>query len=338
MRRLSWILFGVFLAVAGGAFAAFDDLVPSGGGSGLSSVTVTAPLTGAGTVASPLSAAAFAPLAGATYTGDVSMGGNDIFLDGGSLCGTTSRRVCSIGTTLGHWLVNTSPGVSMWDLSSAGATLAGNMTYDKPGTDPATITYVDGATLTTSGGGTITIPTDGAGTLSVRRRITNSVGPIGLGAATTPTSGYGDANDVQIGGDLESSGKIKAGGAVLGAATYAVDATIAPNNYIRAAYIYGTAEIYMTNDAYNNWDYNGNFFTSGYVLSGGNLGNNTIRADAIMQASSTTKGFLPPRMTTAQRLAISNAGSGSVHEGLIVYDLTTHKSYTHDGSTWQPHF
>jgi hypothetical protein len=48
----------------------------------------------------------------------------------------------------------------------------------------------------------------------------------------------------------------------------------------------------------------------------GRIGINTtsISASAILQADSTTRGFLPPRMTNAQRTAI-----GSPAVGLIVY-------------------
>jgi len=53
-------------------------------------------------------------------------------------------------------------------------------------------------------------------------------------------------------------------------------------------------------------------------------------ASAILQVDSTVRGFLPPRMTTAQRNAIS-----APEEGLEVYDLTLHKKFVYDGTTWQ---
>ena len=45
-----------------------------------------------------------------------------------------------------------------------------------------------------------------------------------------------------------------------------------------------------------------------------------LNTSAILQADSTTKGFLPPRMTTAQKNAIS-----SPVEGLVVYDTDLNK-------------
>ena len=55
-------------------------------------------------------------------------------------------------------------------------------------------------------------------------------------------------------------------------------------------------------------------------------------AAAAMQIDSTNRWFLPPRMTTTQRTAITAVA------GLIVYDTTTNKSYTYDGTAWQAHF
>lgn len=52
-------------------------------------------------------------------------------------------------------------------------------------------------------------------------------------------------------------------------------------------------------------------------------------ASAKAEIVSTTKGFLPPRMTTTQRNAITPA------EGLEVYDLTLNKKFVYDGTSWQ---
>lgn len=50
---------------------------------------------------------------------------------------------------------------------------------------------------------------------------------------------------------------------------------------------------------------------------------------AVLDLVSTTKGFLPPRMTTAQIVAIVNPAAG-----LIVYDTTENKHYGFNGTTW----
>lgn len=66
--------------------------------------------------------------------------------------------------------------------------------------------------------------------------------------------------------------------------------------------------------------------TSGNTLVGG--GSNV--ASALLSMNSTTKGFLPPSMTTTQRNAISSPA-----EGLIVHDNVLHAPYYYDGSAWQ---
>ena len=50
------------------------------------------------------------------------------------------------------------------------------------------------------------------------------------------------------------------------------------------------------------------------------IGATSVNASAITQIDSTTKGFLPPRMTTVQKLAISTPAAG-----LMVYDTTLNK-------------
>jgi len=60
------------------------------------------------------------------------------------------------------------------------------------------------------------------------------------------------------------------------------------------------------------------------------IGNSSPSASARLQVDSTTSGFLPPRMTTTNRNAISSPA-----EGLCVYDTTLHKLYVYDGTIWQ---
>lgn len=56
-------------------------------------------------------------------------------------------------------------------------------------------------------------------------------------------------------------------------------------------------------------------------------------ASAQLDVSSTTKGFLPPRMTTTQKNAIATPAAG-----LVVYDTTTNKLCCYDGTTWNDLF
>jgi hypothetical protein len=50
---------------------------------------------------------------------------------------------------------------------------------------------------------------------------------------------------------------------------------------------------------------------------------------AKMQVESTTQGFLPPRMTTAQKNAIASPATG-----LMVYDTTLNLMALYNGTTW----
>lgn len=59
------------------------------------------------------------------------------------------------------------------------------------------------------------------------------------------------------------------------------------------------------------------------------IGTATPNSSAALEISSTTKGFLPPRMTMAQRDAITPV------EGLIVYNATTQKPNYYDGALWR---
>jgi hypothetical protein len=59
----------------------------------------------------------------------------------------------------------------------------------------------------------------------------------------------------------------------------------------------------------------------------------TTNASAQLEVVSTTKGFLPPVMTTTQKNAIATPAAG-----LVVYDSTTNKLCCYNGSTWNDLF
>ena len=60
------------------------------------------------------------------------------------------------------------------------------------------------------------------------------------------------------------------------------------------------------------------------------IGTNTPNTSALFEINSTGKGFLPPRMTTAQRDAITNPV-----EGLMIYNTTTKKPCYYNGVEWR---
>ena len=55
----------------------------------------------------------------------------------------------------------------------------------------------------------------------------------------------------------------------------------------------------------------------------------SVNASAVLQADSTTQGFLPPRMTTTQKNAIASPATG-----LMVYDTTLNVITYYNGTTW----
>jgi hypothetical protein len=58
-----------------------------------------------------------------------------------------------------------------------------------------------------------------------------------------------------------------------------------------------------------------------------------VNSSALIEMQSTTKGFLPPRMTTTQKNAISSPASG-----LMVYDTDTNKLCCYNGTSWNDLF
>jgi len=67
------------------------------------------------------------------------------------------------------------------------------------------------------------------------------------------------------------------------------------------------------------------------ITIGGNLliGTITDEASSLVTMNSTTKGFLPPRMTTTQRNAIASPAAG-----LQVYDTTLNVMLYFNGTIW----
>jgi hypothetical protein len=95
---------------------------------------------------------------------------------------------------------------------------------------------------------------------------------------------------------------------------------------VQAASLTATANINFGNIFYGNnfWSQNDGGTTIGQQAA--------PVASAILDIRSTTRGFLPPRMTTTQKNAITAVA------GLVVYDSTTNKLQCYNGSTWNDLF
>jgi len=88
----------------------------------------------------------------------------------------------------------------------------------------------------------------------------------------------------------------------------------------------GTASFPSIKRASNNLEIKNANDTFGAGLSIGA----SLDTSAILQADSTTKGFLPPRMTTTQKNAIASPAAG-----LVVYDTTLGKLCVRTASAWE---
>ncbi len=63
------------------------------------------------------------------------------------------------------------------------------------------------------------------------------------------------------------------------------------------------------------------------------IGTTTPHPSAVLEVSSSNKGFLPPRMSTSQLTAIPNP-----KKGLMVYDTTQNEHVYFDGGKWRPFY
>jgi hypothetical protein len=113
-------------------------------------------------------------------------------------------------------------------------------------------------------------------------------------------------------------------------AASSLSATLVPTTYTDAYNVYiagpptaGT-NVTLTN-TYSLYVNSGKTYLGGNVL----IGTTTDAASSILTVESTTKGFLPPRMTTTQKNAISSPATG-----LVVYDSTLNVLNFYNGSSW----
>jgi hypothetical protein len=84
--------------------------------------------------------------------------------------------------------------------------------------------------------------------------------------------------------------------------------------------------------AANSWSWTALTSNSNYNIQNSNVGIGTATPDvsSLLDVTSLSKGFLPPRMTTAQKNAISSPAAG-----LIVYDTTLNKLCVRTAATWE---
>jgi len=145
-------------------------------------------------------------------------------------------------------------------------------------------------------------------TVSADRLVINSTGYVGIGTITPGQKLHLYHTD----GDGQIINQMEGGATTRWSTTGATP-------YIGSSNNYGFSIV--TNNAYR--------ITADTL---GNVGINTTTPDnsAQLEVNSTTKGFLPPRMTSAQRTAISSPATG-----LLVFDETTDGFWFYNGTIWE---
>jgi len=171
--------------------------------------------------------------------------------------------------------------------------------------------------------------------LQIGNDIGYSTGKVGIGT-TSPAWQLDVAGDINYTGTLRKNGVAVATGVSTVTATSPVSSSGGASPNITISQANGTTAGYLSSSDWNTFNNKvSSQWTSGSSLiyyNGGQvgIGNSTPAASAVLDVASTSKGFLPPRMTTAQINAIS-----SPTEGLTVYNTSVHTLFVYDGSGWK---
>jgi hypothetical protein len=184
---------------------------------------------------------------------------------------------------------------------------------------------------------------DGANTLTERLRITDAGNIIVQSGGTFTDAGF--RLDVNGTARVQSSFEVSAGATTINATSGIINlqkngtsflqinndsfgVRLTPNGQVTVSTSLGMTLGNSLYDLNNNYSgYRGLNIRGGWGLHCAN----TPVASAIIQADSTTQGFLPPRMTAAQRAAISSPATG-----LMVYQTDgTEGVYVYSGGAWK---
>ncbi|MEH0862497.1 tail fiber domain-containing protein [Halobacteriovorax sp. DPLXC-1] len=234
--------------------------------------------------------------------------GNDICIDGGnclSTAGAGSGTVTSItaGTGLTGGTITTSGTVAVDAGTGAGQIPQLDGSGRLPSsveTDPSVETFAK-TTLPTCGAGQV-LSSDGSSFSCVTDIDTDT------DTNTTYTAGSGltlSGTEFSIGAQAITDTQLA------GLATSCANGEVLRTNGLGSFYCYDPLDLAN------------NFYTSFGIGT-------TPDASAALDVSSTSKGFLPPRMTSVQRNAIASPA-----EGLVVYDTDIQEIYVYKGGAWR---
>jgi hypothetical protein len=149
---------------------------------------------------------------------------------------------------------------------------------------------------------------------------------------TNITGGYSYLYGMSRGTSLAGTLVINSLGGLVGIATTSPTNTLDVNgtgrirNGVSLADISGNVLIGTTTNAGFRLDVNGTARVQSTLKVGAATSTND---SAVLDVESTTRGFLPPRMTTAERDAIASPVAG-----LVIYNNSTNKHQGYDGTTW----
>lgn len=199
---------------------------------------------------------------------------------------------------------------------------------------------VDGTVGTGSVPGRIVFATTAAaGTTSAEAMRIDSAGDVGIGT-TNPTAKL-EVRGAALGGTAGDSSLVSIFGT-----TDANVSTLRVFNYrVATGTSHTTSEtriqrrVDSTDMGYIGFSSSNTVFGTGTstelmrLTDAGRLGIGTTApaASSVLELSSTTRGFLPPRMTTTERNAISSPATG-----LVIFNTTTAREEGYDGAQWIP--
>jgi hypothetical protein len=116
-----------------------------------------------------------------------------------------------------------------------------------------------------------------------------------------------------------------------GVNSFVIDSSVASSGHGFVIQSYNTGLTGVALSLYSTSIFQADATAGGGVTLRGSGDSHTAYASALFAMKSTTKGFLPPRGTNTQMLAIASPATG-----LIFYDTTNNKLNVYDGTTWQP--
>ena len=254
--------------------------------------------------------------AGVPYTGAtqaVNLGAYDLRVNGitvGRGGGSDSTN-----TAIGH-LALTANTTGINNTANGSGALIANTTGDgNTGTGSyALSSNVSGSNNTAIGAGALFSNTEGGGNIA-----------IGGEALALNTSG---ASNTAIGGGALSSNETGEFNTAIGYLANVVSDSLTNATAIgNGAIVSASNTIQLGNTAVTAVKTSGAITAGGKIIAGASSASST---SAVMEANSTTQGFLPPRLTTTQRDSIASPVAG-----LTIWNTTNTQLEVYDGSYWK---